>query len=117
MLEGYVDSNKIKVLAIENEDLPLKSFLHAGEYESILLARTRREFLLMDEQKGRLVAEQNHIPVITTAGILLLLLEQKVINYDHYGKNLAKYAARGWLASDIYQKYLQAGKKYAEELP
>jgi predicted nucleic acid-binding protein len=115
LLQGYVNSQKIKIVAIDDEDLLLETFLHKGEYESILLARKLKRLLLIDEQKGRLVAEQKGVPVITTAGVLLLLLRKKIIPHELYSKNLSKYAARGWLSSDQYQQYLLAGKKYEGE--
>lgn len=114
LLEGYVKSNKIKVLPAGADDPVLKPFLHPGEYESILLAKQMGYLLLIDEQKGRLVAERNGISVITTAGVLLVLLRKKMIDYERYSKNLAKYSARGWLSSDLYHKYLEAGKTYGE---
>ena len=44
--------------------------------------------------------------------MLLLLLKESLINFDIFKKNLAKYSADGWLGADLYQKYLEEGKKY-----
>ena len=45
--------------------------LHRGEREAILLAQSlRSDFLLIDEQAGRVVALSRNLPVLGTLGIL-----------------------------------------------
>ena len=112
LLLNYLQNNKIKVLTIENPDPLLKEYLHPGESESIQLAYHFKGILVIDEKKGRLIAEQKGIEFLTTADMLLLLLREDLIKFDFFQKNLSKYSADGWLGAEIYQKYLEEGKKY-----
>ena len=93
LLLNYFKKGKIKEITIENPDLLLNEYLHPGESESM-------------------IAEQKNIEFLTTADVLLLLLKEKKINFDFFQKNLSKYSADGWLGANIFQKYLEEGKKY-----
>ena len=112
LLLNYIKKGKIKEITIENPDLLLNEYLHPGESESIQLALYLKGILVMDEKKGRMIAEQKNIEFLTTADVLLLLLKEKKINFDFFQKNLSKYSADGWLGANIFQKYLEEGKKY-----
>ena len=112
LILNYLKNNKIKEIKIENLDPLLKEYLHPGESESIQLAKHLKIILVIDEKKGRLIAEQKGIKFLTTADVLLLLLKEGLFNFDFFKKNLAKYSADGWLGINIYQKYLEEGKKY-----
>ncbi len=112
LILNYFKNNKIKEIMIENPDPLLEEYLHPGESESLQLADRLKCILVMDEKKGRLIAEQRKIEFLTTADVLLLLLKEDLINFDFFKKNLVKYSADGWLGADIYQKYLEEGKKY-----
>ncbi len=114
LLKNYFENNKIKKVEISQEDPILKDYLHPGEYGAIQLAKQLGGLLVMDDRKGRLVAEQKKIEVITTADILLLLLKEKVIDLEHFQSNLLNYSVNGWLKPNIYEKYLNEGKKNYE---
>lgn len=112
LILNYLKNNKIKRIKIENPDPLLEEYLHPGESESIQLANFLKGLLVIDEKKGRLIAEQKGIEFLTTVDVILLLLKESVINFDFFKKNLTKYSADGWLGANIYQKYLDEGKKY-----
>ena len=112
LILNYFKNNKIKEITIENPDPLLEEYLHPGESESIQLADHLKCILIIDEKKGRLIAEQKGIEFLTTADGLYLLLKEGLINFDFFKKNLTKYSADGWLGAEIYQKYLEEGKKY-----
>jgi len=112
LILNYLKNNKIKKIKVANPDPLLKEYLHPGESESIQLANSLKIILVIDEKKGRLIAEQKRIEFLTTADVLLLLLKERIINFDFFKKNLAKYSADGWLGADLFQKYLEEGKKY-----
>ncbi|MHA1292535.1 MAG: hypothetical protein ACTSQJ_07705 [Promethearchaeota archaeon] len=112
LISNYIKENKIKKIKIKHPDPLLNDYLHPGESESIRLALELKSLLVIDEKKGRLIAEQKGIEFITTADILLLLLKEKLINFNYFQKNLSKYSTDGWLGTEIYQKYLEEGKKY-----
>jgi hypothetical protein len=112
LLYNYVENKKIKKIEINKPDLILKDYLHPGEYETIILAQQLEGLLVIDDRKARAVAEQKNLEVLTTADVLLLLLKENVINSTLFQLNLSKYSANGWLAPNIYEKYLAEGKKY-----
>jgi len=112
LILNYLKNNKIKEIKIKNPNPLLEEYLHPGESESIQLANHLKCILVIDEKKGRLIAEQNGIEFLTTSDLLLLLLKEGLINFDFFKKNLGKYSEDGWLGAPIYQKYLEKGKKY-----
>lgn len=122
---GYADAFLIQNLEIEKQILKIKTkkhdptlvnFLHKGEIEVLQLGEEyihkKKCLIVMDEKKGRLVAEQRKIPCISTAGLILLLLRHNVIKYDLYCSNLSKYASNGWFSLKNYQKFIKRGKIY-----
>lgn len=112
LLRNYFKNKKIKKMEVSLHDPILKDYLHAGEYEAIQLAQQLDGLLVMDEKKGRLVAEQKEIEVVSTADTLLLLRKENVIDSTLFQSNLGKYAANSWLSPIIYDKYLKEGKKF-----
>ncbi|MGV9198864.1 MAG: hypothetical protein ACOC4M_08490 [Promethearchaeia archaeon] len=112
LLFNLVEEGKIRKWKVEKIDNILKGYLHPGEYESIQLASEYNRPLVMDEEKGRLVAEQRDLLVLTTVDILLLLLKERSISYRHYHTNFIKYSDQGWLGPNVLELYLEEGKKY-----
>lgn len=112
ILMNYYKEEKIRIKSIVQEDSIISDYLHKGEYESIQLAEALHYILVIDEKKGRIIAEQKRIKFYTTAGILLLLLKEKVFNANLFELNLSKYASNAWLSTDIYQWYLREGENY-----
>ena len=122
---GYSDAILIRNLENEKQILKMKTkkhdptlvnFLHDGEIEVLQLgeeyAHKKKCLIVMDEKKGRMVAEQRNIPFISTAGLILLLLRHKLIKYDLYSSNLAKYTSNGWFSLQNYQQFIKRGKNY-----
>ena len=80
---------KVKVTDIKAVDLLRRSTaLDAGESEAIILSDTvEADFLLMDEVKGRRVAQQMGIPLMGTIGMLMvayndgLLSKEEILSY------------------------------------
>lgn len=112
LILNYIKKKRIKRVELQNPDISLNNYLHPGESESIQLAKQLDLILVIDENKGRTLAEQREIIFYSTADILLLLLKEKVINFDLYTRNFARYASNGWLGRDVYKKYLMEGKNY-----
>ncbi|QEE15296.1 hypothetical protein DSAG12_01121 [Promethearchaeum syntrophicum] len=112
LLENYYNEHRILKYSIKKQDPLLKKYLHLGEYESILLSETLKSLVILDDRKARLVAEQRKISSISTADMLLLLIKLKSINFNHFKRNLLKYSSNGWFTHELYEKYLNEGKKY-----
>ncbi|MBN2152562.1 MAG: hypothetical protein JW839_14005 [Candidatus Lokiarchaeota archaeon] len=76
------------------------------------LAKEHGALLLIDEEKGRIAAEQHAVETLTTAGVLLYLVRKKAaIPIDLFRENLAKYARDSWFSLELYQKCLNEGEK------
>ncbi|WP_457559648.1 hypothetical protein [Candidatus Harpocratesius sp.] len=116
LIQNYENKGKIIKLKVEKNDPTLINFLHRGEIEVLLLGKKFNEkkkcLIVMDEKKGRLIAEQRKISYISTAGLILLLLRYRIINYNLYCSNLAKYSSNGWFSHQNYQNYIKRGKIY-----
>ncbi len=115
LIQNLENEKQISKIKTKKKDTTLVNFLHKGEIEVLLLGEEyahKKCLIVMDEKKGRLVAEQRNIPFISTAGLILLLLKHDVIKYDLYCSNLANYASNGCFSLRNYQNYIKRGKIY-----
>ena len=112
LLQNYHKNKQIQKLTPGISDVILEGYLDRGEYEALLLTQELDLSIIIDERKGRFVAEQRNFSFLSTMDIVLLLLKEKVIDYSTFEKNLGKYSAKGWVAKNVIQKYLEKGKQY-----
>lgn len=71
-VEHIKDVHKVSVLEKE---------LDEGEAEAIVLAKElRADILLIDEKKGRMVAEREGVPIIGLIGVLIVAKKNGLIN-------------------------------------
>ena len=84
IIDEYLLSKKLQVLTSEYGDLyeMLLKRLDKGESESIVLAKSLSLPLIIDERKGRSIAKSLDIVIIGFVGILLKLLDKKVIQKE-----------------------------------
>jgi len=84
VLDGYIEKNQVIVKQIDEcESLKLLLIrLDQGESESILLAKKENLPLIIDEKKGRSVAEEFGIKIIGLIGILLVLKKKEYLKND-----------------------------------
>ena len=83
-IDSYLLKNRLKLYTIEHEDIyeMLTKRLDKGEAESIALAKKLELPLIIDERKGRKIAKSLGINIIGLVGILLKLLEKKILSKD-----------------------------------
>ncbi len=62
---------------------------------------------MIDEKKGRVIAEQLEIKVTGLLGILLLAKQQKLINSVKQIMDKLKSEAGFWIGQSLYDKVLQ----------
>ncbi len=80
-LQRAIKSNKVTVKPSSAIELELLKILDEGEAASIALALENSGCaLLIDEAKGRQIAEHLNIPIIGLAGLLLLAKKKQMIN-------------------------------------
>ncbi len=87
-----------------SERTVLSRLLDAGEVEAILLAeQVPCRFLLIDDRKGRAIAQQRNLPTVGVAGLLLAAKTQALI--PSVRPVLADLAAVGYrLSSKLMEK-------------
>ena len=81
-IDNYLSLRKLTLIAIEHGDMyeMLRKRLDVGESESIALAKKLQLPLIIDERKGRKVAQSLGIDIIGFVGIILKLLEKEIIS-------------------------------------
>jgi len=81
-IDSYILSNRLKLVTIEHNEMyeMLRKRLDKGESESIALAKKLELPLIIDERKGRKIAQSLEINIIGFVGIVLKLLEKEIIS-------------------------------------
>lgn len=107
------ESDFIKKVEISNtaavELLRRSSGLDAGESEAIILSDSMdASLLLMDEVKGRQVANQMGIPLMGTIGILLVAYQEKLLSKDEILDCIDVMKVTGrHISNPLYEQLLQ----------
>ncbi len=83
-----------------------------GEAEAIALALEKQDRLLMDDQKGRRIAELYGIRTTTTLGVLFELLTEGVLAKEDYRRNVKNYGSQGWITPEVVQEFLERGEEF-----
>jgi predicted nucleic acid-binding protein len=102
--------NMVKVTDTKSVDLLRRSSgLDLGESEAIILSDYfNANYLLMDETKGRKVAQQMGIPIIGTIGMLMiahnehLLSEEEILNCINILKNSGRH-----ISEKLYEQLIK----------
>jgi predicted nucleic acid-binding protein len=113
VLEKLEDEGWLRTLelasASEKMAQEIAEVVGKGEAESIALALEKKDRLLMDDQKGRQMAELYGVETTTTLGLLFELLVQGVLPMGDYARNVKNYASQGWVTPDVVQEFLEKG--------
>ena len=101
----------IEIIRLEPSEqlISLQFVLDAGEAEAITLALERQLPILIDERKGRAIAQQKHLIVTGFAGLLLLAIRKNVLQPVSAQALLDQAIRNGFRMSDkLYQQVLAA---------
>ena len=81
-IKHYISKNSLQIESIKEDELfeMLIKRLDIGESKSILLAKTLELPLIIDERKGRAIAKELGIKIIGLIGIILKLIDKKIIS-------------------------------------
>lgn len=97
----------IEIIRLEPSDqlTSLQLILDQGEAEAITLATERQLPILIDERKGRLVAQRKQLIVTGFAGLLLLAVRKDALSPEVAKNKLDQAIVNGFRLSDkLYQK-------------
>jgi predicted nucleic acid-binding protein len=93
-----------EILSVRRSDEKDLARLGPGEHEAIVLARqTKVDYLLIDDARGRLFAESQHIPTIGTIGILREAAARNLINFM---SSFHKLMATNFRISSLFREQL-----------
>ncbi len=83
-IDSYISSKRLKLSSVKHNEMyeMLIKRLDKGESESIALAKKLKLPLIIDERKGRKIAKSLEIKIIGFVGIILKLLDKKIISKD-----------------------------------
>ena len=81
-IDFYILSKRLKLSSVKHSEMyeMLIKRLDKGESESIALAKKLKLPLIIDERKGRNIAKSLEIKIIGFVGIILKLLDKKIIS-------------------------------------
>ena len=101
-IDSYILSNRLKLVTIEHNEMyeMLRKRLDRGESESIALAKKLELPLIIDERKGRKIAQSLEITIIGFVGIVLKLLEKEIISKNRATKIVKQVEENDFRFSD-----------------
>ena len=101
-IDSCIVSNRVNLTTVEHDDRyeMLRKRLDKGESESIALAKKLALPLIIDEKKGRKIAQSLRIDIIGFVGIVLKLLEKEIISKSKATKIVKQVEENGFRLSD-----------------
>ena len=107
--QDWIKPATIKDSTLKNE---LLKELDKGEAEAIVLAiELKADYLLMDENKGRAIAESYNLKVIGILGVLLQAKQKGLISEVKTHLQKLVDEAGFWLSPNIIEKVLELAKE------
>ena len=115
-VEKAIDQSWLKVKEVKNM-FSLKVSLHLGEIEVISLAKEKGiKTVLMDDAKGRSVAELAGLKPVGTLWIILQAVKNRIIDFDEFLSTLEDIIHAGFYLKDaVYIKVIRTAKIISEE--
>ena len=101
-IDSHLIQNNLKLQSVEHKEMyeMLTKRLDRGEAESITLAKKLELPLIIDERKGRNIANSLGIPIIGLIGILLKLLEKEILSKEEAIEVIEQVEANDFRLSD-----------------
>lgn len=101
-IDSCIVSNRVSLATVEHDDRyeMLRRRLDGGESESIALAKKLTLPLIIDEKKGRKIAQSLGIDIIGFVGIVLKLLEKEIISKSTATEIVEQVEENGFRLSD-----------------
>jgi len=109
--EGWLKTVKLSHSSTLKTAKELAVELGKGEAEAIALAAEKNERLIIDDHKGRQIADYYGVETVTTLGLMLEMLLDGALPREDYRKNIKNYSAQGWISPDVVQEFLDRGEE------
>lgn len=87
------------------------SCLHEGEVESIALAFSTRDVLIVDDTEARAIAEATHVEYLGTAPVLLKGLIDGHYGIREFEASIAELARTIWLSPAVVAELLRRARE------
>jgi len=115
-VEKAISQGWLVVQAVKNM-FSLEVSLHPGEIEVISLAREKGiKTVLMDDAKGRSVAELGGLKLVGTLWIILQAVKNRIIDFNEFLSALEDIIHSGfYLKDEVYIKIIRTAKSISEE--
>jgi predicted nucleic acid-binding protein len=110
--DGWLKTTEVAGPSSKDVVGELVDVIGRGEAEAIALAVERGDRLLMDDQKGRMVAELYGVKTTTTLGLLFELLAMGVLPREDFRRNVKNYSGQGWITPEVVQEFLERGEGF-----
>lgn len=85
--------------------------LHAGEAQTIALARSRNWMALLDDKEARAVAEALGVDYLGTAGVLVEASLREVLDYEALAEALRDLGRTLWLSPEVIAEILKRARE------
>jgi len=112
-VSAIIHKEAFEIVEVEKDALyhELNLKLDEGEVEAITLAIMKKaDYLLIDEVKGREIAQRRNIPIIGTLGVLIEAKRRKlIVSIEEKMLNLKSIGF--WISHSLYNKVVQLEKE------
>jgi len=93
--------------AREARDLIGRVRIGWGEAEALVLAKSRKALVVLDDKEARAIAKSWNLEYTNTLMVLFEAFERKLMSYDELVEDLAKLTRIMWISTDVITEIIR----------